>query len=127
DRGHRVLHVRDEGAAAALRPVDVARADAHVLRGLRYPAEPGAEQGVDVVLAQAGVGEGVARGLGMEREGRLVRQLPVLVRLPRADDRDPPAHAAEIPAHDAGRKRGSAISGDTSSNTTSTAIPIRIV
>src|SRR5207247_10515083 len=125
DGRHRVLDVRDEGAAADLRAVDVAWADAQVLGGLRAHPQAGAEDGVDRVLAEPRVGERVARRVGVELEGRLVRQLPVLVRLGRAHDGDSAPHAARLRAH-AGRKRGSATSGDTSSNTTSTGMPIVI-
>jgi hypothetical protein len=61
----------------------------------------------------------------VERERGLLRQLPVLVGLGRPDDRDAAAHATEIARH-AGRKRGSATSGETSSNVTSTGMPMRI-
>src|SRR5439155_18081425 len=127
DRSQRVLDVRDEGAAADLRSVDVAGTDAQVLGRLRSHPQAGAEDRVDVVLPEPGVGERVSRRLGVELEGGLVGQLPVLVGFVGADDRDAPAQAAEVAlgAH-AGRKWGSAISDDTSSNTTSTGIPIRI-
>src|SRR5581483_5777098 len=125
DRRHRVLDVGDERAAADLRPVDVARADAHVLGGLGAHPEAGAEDGIDVVFFEPRIGERVPRRFGVERERGLPGELPVLVRLARADDRDAAAHAAEIAAH-AGRKRGSATSAETSSNTTSTGMPILI-
>ena len=90
---------------------------------------PGAEDGVDVAQREPRVGERVARRLGVQHEGRLVRQLAVLVRLARADDRDAAAHVAQrrgSRAAPAGRKCGSAISGVASTNVTSTGMPMRI-
>src|SRR5439155_1097690 len=65
DGRHRVLDVRDEGAATDLRTVDVARPDAQVLGGLRAHPEAGAEDGVDLVLREPRIGERVGR-----REGK---------------------------------------------------------
>ena len=67
DRAHRVLDVRDERAAANLRPVDVARPEPQVLGGLRGHPEARREHRVDVVLLEPGVGERVPRRLGVER------------------------------------------------------------
>ena len=98
-RHHRVLHVGDERAPADLGTVDVAGPDAQVLRGFRAHPKPGAEDRVDIVLPEARVGQRVPRCLGVELEGRLVRQLAVLVRLGRAHDRNPTPHPAALRAH----------------------------
>src|SRR5262249_58709965 len=74
------------------------------------------------------VGERVVRRLGVQHEGRLVRQATVLVGLGCADDRDAAAHPPEIAAHPfppAGRKCGRAISSVASWKTTSTGMPMR--
>src|SRR5262249_15850161 len=94
-----------------------------------------AEDRVDVGQGEARVGERVPRCLRVQHEGGLVRQLAVLVRLAGARDGDAAAHvaqlAARLPAPPAapalGGKGGSAASRVTSTNVTSTGMPIRIL
>ena len=85
DRGGGVAHVDHERAAADARAVDVRRRDAEVL-GDGDGRLAGAEHAVDVVLRQAGIGERVEGGLGVQLQRRLVGLDADAVGLGGADD-----------------------------------------
>src|SRR5581483_2997847 len=115
DGGGGVADMDHERAAADARAVDEVRRDAEVL-GDGDGGLAGAEDAIDLVLRDAGVGEGVERGLGVELERRLVRNDADRVGLGRADDRGAHAQAHAAPR---GRKKGSVICSFCSSNVTS--------
>src|SRR3990172_5735632 len=96
DGGGGVLDVDDEGGAADGGAVGVLRLDAEVLRDLERgrPAGAGGVHAVHLRHLDAGVGEGVAGGLGVELQGGLVGDDADLVGLVNAGDGDAAGEAA---------------------------------
>src|SRR4051794_22734523 len=116
DRRGGMADMQHEGAATDRSAVDPGRRNAEVMRDLLRRLHRG-RKSVDVGQFQAGVGDGIERGIRVQLDLRYVRNNAEFGGFSRTDDGNlVPAHCAQPSA---GRNRGSVMASSSFSNFTS--------